>query len=57
MRSAGSLTAFNLMAAKLNFYTKNLQNFVANGSPRTAHSPEPLLVLLIKSLKDYEMEP
>lgn len=47
---------FNLMAAKLNFYTKNLQNFVANVA-HELRTPLTSLSLLIKSLKDYEMEP
>lgn len=47
---------FNLMAGKLNYYTKNLRNFVANVA-HELRTPMTSLSLLIKSLKDYEMEP
>lgn len=47
---------FNLMAEQLNYYTKNLRNFVANVA-HELRTPLASLSLLTKSLKDYEMEP
>jgi signal transduction histidine kinase len=46
---------FNLMAEQLNYYTKIMRNFVANVA-HELRTPLASLSLLIKSLKDYEME-
>ena len=47
---------FNVMSARLNYYTGNLKNFVANVS-HELRTPLTSLSLLIKSLKEYQMEP
>ncbi len=47
---------FNLMAARLNYYTRNLQNFASNVS-HELRTPLASLSLLAKSLKEYEMDP
>lgn len=47
---------FNHMAEQLNYHTKNLRNFVANVA-HELRTPLASLSLLIKSLRDYEMEP
>ncbi|MEW5783644.1 MAG: ATP-binding protein [Bacillota bacterium] len=47
---------FNIMAARLNFYTSNLKNFVGNVS-HELRTPLTSLSLLVKSLQDYQMEP
>ncbi|NMD43484.1 MAG: cell wall metabolism sensor histidine kinase WalK, partial [Firmicutes bacterium] len=47
---------FNHMAEQLNYHTKNLRNFVANVA-HELRTPLASLSLIIKSLRDYEMEP
>ena len=47
---------FNRMAEQLNYYTKNLRNFVANVA-HELRTPLASLSLIVKSLKEYEMEP
>jgi signal transduction histidine kinase len=53
----GHLAAqFNSMALRLNFYTSNLRNFAANVS-HELRTPLASSSLLVKSMKEYEMEP
>ncbi len=53
----GRLAArFNLMAERLDYYTKDLRKYVANVA-HELRTPLASLSLLTKSLKDYEMEP
>lgn len=47
---------FNHMAEQLNYHTKNLHKFVANVA-HELRTPLASLSLIIKSLKDYQMEP
>ncbi|NLY38666.1 MAG: cell wall metabolism sensor histidine kinase WalK [Firmicutes bacterium] len=47
---------FNVMSARLNYYTGSLKNFVTNVS-HELRTPLTSLSLLIKSLKEYQMEP
>ena len=47
---------FNYMAEQLNYHTKNLRNFVANVA-HEVRTPLASLSLIIKSLKNYQMEP
>ena len=47
---------FNHMAEQLNYHTKNLRKFVANVA-HEVRTPLASLSLIIKSLKDYQMEP
>ncbi len=47
---------FNHMAEQLNYHTKNLRTFVANVA-HELRTPLASLSLIVKSLRDYEMEP
>ncbi|HOP68277.1 MAG: ATP-binding protein [Dethiobacteria bacterium] len=47
---------FNHMASRLNYYTRNLQNFAANVS-HELRTPLASMSLMIKSMRQYEMEP
>lgn len=47
---------FNVMAARLNYYTNNLKHFASNVS-HELRTPLTSLSLIAKSMKDYEMDP
>src|SRR5690606_33999767 len=47
---------FNHMASRLSYYTRNLQNFASNVS-HELRTPLASMSLMIKSLRQYEMEP
>ncbi len=47
---------FNIMAKRLNYYTNNLKKFAADVA-HEVRTPLTTMSLLIKSLKEYDMEP